>query len=47
MDALMAWKHRGGKIITDKAEIDSTAMAVKAPGPELEPGLRALLFPLY
>jgi hypothetical protein len=47
MDALMAWNHRGGKIITDKAEIDSTAMAVKAPGPEVEPGLRALLFPLY
>lgn len=47
MDALMAWKHRGGKIVTDKAEIDATALAVKAPGPELEPGLRALLFPLY
>jgi hypothetical protein len=47
MDALMAWKHQGGKIITDKAAIDSTTLTIKAPGPELEPGLRALLFPLY
>jgi hypothetical protein len=47
MDALMTWRHRGGKIVADKATIDSTAVSLQQPGPELEPGLRALLFPLY
>jgi len=47
MDALMAWRHDGGKIDTDKANIQSGTLTTQAPGPELEPGLRALLFPLY
>jgi hypothetical protein len=47
MDALMTWQHRGGKIVADKATVDSTAVSLQQPGPELEPGLRALLFPLY
>ena len=47
MDALMAWRHDGGKIDTDKANIQSSAVTTQSPGPELEPGLRALLFPLY
>ena len=47
MDALMAWRHDGGMIVTDKANIQSSALTTQSPGPELEPGLRALLFPLY
>jgi hypothetical protein len=47
MDALMAWRHDGGKIDTTKAGIQSSAVTTQNPGPELEPGLRALLFPLY
>src|SRR6201985_2982477 len=47
MDALMAWRHDGGKIVTSKANIQSSALTTQSPGPELEPGLRALLFPLY
>ncbi len=47
MDALRAWKHRGGEIVTDKVDIESSALTAKSAGPELQPGLRALLFPLY
>jgi len=47
MDALMAWRHDGGKIVTDKANIQSSALTTQSAGPELEQGLRALLFPLY
>ena len=47
MDALMAWRHEGGKIVTDKVDIKSSALTTQAAGPDLEPGLRALLFPLY
>ena len=47
MDALMAWRHDGGKLVTGKANVQSSTLTTQAPGPELEPGLRALLFPLY
>jgi hypothetical protein len=47
MDALMAWRHDGGRIVTDKANIQSSALTIEAPSAQLEPGLRALLFPLY
>ena len=47
MDALMAWRHDGGTIVTDKADIQSSALTTQKSGPELEPGLRSLLFPLY
>jgi hypothetical protein len=47
MDALMAWRHDGGTIVTDKADIQSSALTTQKSGPELEPGLRAFLFPLY
>ena len=43
----MAWRHDGGKIDTARADIRSSAVTTQTPGPELEPGLRALLFPLY
>ena len=47
MDAMRAWKHRSGEIVTDKVDIQSTALTTQKAGPELQPGLRALLFPLY
>ena len=47
MDAMRAWKHRNGEIVTDKADIESTALTTKDPGPQLQPALRALLFPFY
>ena len=47
MDAIRAWKHRNGEIVTDKVDIESTALTTKDAGPELQPSLRALLFPLY
>jgi hypothetical protein len=47
MDAIMAWKHRGGEIVTDRVDIESSALTTKSAGPELQPGLRTLLFPLY
>jgi hypothetical protein len=47
MDAIMAWKHRGGEIVTGPVDIQSSALTTKSDGPELQPGLRALLFPLY
>ena len=47
MDAIMTWRHDGGKIVTDKADIQSTALTTQNASPALEPGLRALLFPLY
>lgn len=47
MDAIMAWKHRGGEIVTGPVDIQSTALTTKRDGPELQQGLRALLFPLY
>ena len=47
MDALMAWRHDGGKIVTSKADVQSGTLTTQTAGPELEPGLRALLFPLY
>ena len=47
MDALMAWRHDGGRILTEKANIQSSALTTQTAGSELEPGLRALLFPFY
>jgi hypothetical protein len=47
MDALMAWRHDGGKIVTGKVNIQSGGLTTETAGPELEPGLRTLLFPLY
>ena len=47
MDAIMAWRHDGGKIVTGKVDIQSSALTTQSGGSELEPGLRALLFPLY
>jgi hypothetical protein len=47
MDAMRAWKHRNGEIVTDKVDIESSALTTKSAGPQLQPGLRALLFPLY
>jgi hypothetical protein len=47
MDAILAWKHQGGEIVTDKVNIESSALTTKSTGPQLQPGLRALLFPLY
>ena len=47
MDALMAWRQDGGKIVTGKVAIQSSAVTTQAAGPEIEPGLRAILFPLY
>lgn len=47
MDAIMAWRHRGGDIHTGPVDIESAALTTKSAGPELQPRLRALLFPLY
>ena len=47
MDALMAWRQDGGKIVTSKATIQSSAVTTETVVPEIEPGLRAILFPLY
>lgn len=47
MDAIMAWKHQGGEIVTGPVDINSSALTTKSTGPELQPRLRALLFPLY
>jgi hypothetical protein len=47
MDAMRAWKHRNGEIVTDKVDIESTALTTQKTGSELQPGLRALLFPFY
>lgn len=47
MDAMQAWKHRNGEIVTDRVDIESTALATQKAGPDLQPGLRALLFPFY
>ena len=47
MDALMAWRHDGGRLIADKVSIQSSALTTQSAGPELEPALRTLLFPLY
>ena len=47
MDAIMAWRHRGGEIRTGTVDIESAALTAKSAGPELQPRLRALLFPFY
>ena len=47
MDAIMAWRHRGGQITTGSVDIESSAITTKAAGADLQPALRALLFPLY
>ena len=47
MDALMAWRHDGGKLVTSKADIQSSTLTTQSTGPELESGLRVLFFPLY
>jgi len=47
MDAMRAWKHRNGEIVTDKVAVESSALTTKTGGPELQPGLRALLFAFY
>ncbi len=47
MDAIMAWKHRGGEIVTGPVDIQSSDLTTKSAGPELQPRLRALLFALY
>lgn len=47
MDAIMAWKHRSGQIITGPVDIQSSALTIKSDGPDLQPRLRTLLFPLY
>ena len=47
MDAIMAWKHRSGEIVTGPVDIQSNAFIAKSDGPDLQPRLRALLFPLY
>jgi len=47
MDALMAWRHDGGKLVTEKIGIQSSGLTTQSAGPGLEPALRTLLFPLY
>jgi hypothetical protein len=47
MDAIMTWRHDGGKIVTGKVDIQSAALTAQSASPALELGLRALLFPLY
>ena len=47
MDAMMAWRQRGGKIVAGPVDIQSSALTAKSVGDGLQPGLRALLFPLY
>ena len=47
MDALMTWRHLGGAVIPGTVDIRSSALTTKSAGPDLEPGLRALLFPFY
>jgi hypothetical protein len=47
MDALMAWRHDRGQFVAEKASLNSSALTTNAAGSELEPGLRALLFPFY
>jgi hypothetical protein len=47
MDALMAWRHQGGAIVPGPVDIQSSALTTKAVTPELQPRLRALLFPFY
>lgn len=47
MDAIMTWRHQGGEVVADKADIESTALTGTDTGPSLTPALRALLFPFY
>jgi hypothetical protein len=47
MDAIMAWKHRSGEILPGPVDIQSSALTTKTDGSDLQPRLRALLFPLY
>lgn len=47
MDAIMTWKHRGGGLVTDRIDVQSSALTTRSVGLELQPRLRALLFPFY
>jgi hypothetical protein len=47
MDAIAAWKHQGGEVVTTQADIESSAFTTKSVSPELQTRMRALLFPLY
>src|SRR6185437_4427715 len=47
MDAIMTWKHRGGAVVADRIDVQSSTLTGKNVSPELEPHLRALLFPFY
>lgn len=47
MDAIMAWRHQQGGITHDRVHIQSSAVTADKMNANLEPRLRALLFPLY
>ncbi len=47
MDAIMAWRHLRGEIVPGPVDVRSSDLTTKDAGPELEPRLKALLFPFY
>lgn len=47
MDALMAWRHQGGQIVSGPVHIQSSAVTADKTDVALAPRLRALLFPFY
>lgn len=46
MDALMAWRHERGKILNGPVHVEASAVTADS-AEDLEPRLRALLFPFY
>ena len=47
MDALMAWRHQQGTIVTGPLHIQASAVTADKMDAALQPRLRALLFPFY
>jgi hypothetical protein len=47
MDAIMAWRHQGGEIVTNTVHIKSSDVTTDKMDSGLAPRLRALLFPFY
>jgi hypothetical protein len=47
MDAIMAWRHLRGEIVPGPVDIQTSDLTTKDAGPDLEPRLKALLFPFY
>lgn len=47
MDAILAWRHQNGRVVTDRIHVQSSAVTTTQIDDGLTPRLRALLFPFY